>query len=44
MTVKVPPGTAPGWINDTIILKTDHPKVSELKIPVNIFVSNSGAA
>ena len=44
VTVKVPPGTAPGWINDTIILKTDHPKVSELKIPVNIFVSNSGAA
>jgi hypothetical protein len=43
MTVKVPPGAAPGWINDQIIIKTDHPKVSELKIPVNIFVSNSGS-
>ena len=44
VTVIVPRGTAPGWINDRIILKTDHPKASELKIPVNIFVSNSGAA
>jgi len=43
VTTIVPPGTAPGWINDQIILKTDHPKASELKIPVNIFVSNSGA-
>jgi len=41
MTVKVPKGTAPGWVNDEIILKTDHPKANELKIPVNIFVSNS---
>jgi len=44
VTVIVPRGTAPGWINDQIILKTDHPKAGELKIPVNIFVSNSGAA
>jgi hypothetical protein len=43
VTVIVPRGTAPGWINDRIILKTDHPKASELKIPVNIYVSNSGA-
>jgi hypothetical protein len=44
VTIIVPSGAAPGWINDQIILKTDHPKASELKIPVNIFVSNSGAA
>jgi hypothetical protein len=42
-TLTVPPGAAPGWINDHIILKTDHPKASELKIPVSIYVSNSGA-
>ena len=41
MTVTVPPGTASGAVNDDIILKTDHPKVSEVKIPVNIFVSNA---
>jgi hypothetical protein len=39
MTVTVPAGTTPGPVHDQIILKTDHPKVSELKIPVNIFVS-----
>jgi hypothetical protein len=42
-TLVVPPGATPGWIHDQIILKTDHPKASELKIPVNIFVSNSGS-
>jgi len=41
VTVIVPPGATPGLINDQIILKTDHPKASELKIPVNIYVSNS---
>jgi hypothetical protein len=43
VTVKIPPGTAPGWVDDNIILKTDHPKAGELKIPVNIFISNSGS-
>lgn len=42
MTVTVPPGTSSGAVNDDIILKTDHPKVREVKIPVNIFVSNTG--
>ncbi len=44
VTVKVPPGTAPGWVDDEIILKTDHPKASELKIPVSIIVSNNSAS
>jgi hypothetical protein len=43
MKVTVPKGTAPGRIDGFIILKTDHPKVGELKIPVDIFVSNVAA-
>ena len=43
MSVIVPPGTAAGPIEDLIILKTDHPKVSEMKIPVSILISNVGA-
>ncbi len=43
MRVTVPKGTAAGRLEGMIILKTDHPKVGELKIPVNIFVSNVGA-
>lgn len=43
MTVKVPPGTTSGWVDDEIILKTDHPKAAELKIPVSIIVSNNSA-
>jgi len=38
VTVTVPPGTPAGLVDDEIILHTDHPKVSELKIPVNILV------
>jgi len=43
MRVTVPKGTAAGRIEGVIILKTDHPKVRELKIPVDIFVSNAAA-
>jgi hypothetical protein len=42
MTVKVPPGTPAGPVDDKIILKTNHPKVGELKIPVTIYISRSG--
>jgi hypothetical protein len=42
MTVKVPAGTPAGPVQDEIVLKTDHPKVREVKIPVNILVSHSG--
>ena len=38
LTVTVPPGTAAGLVDDEIVLQTDHPKVHELKIPVNIVV------
>jgi len=41
LTVKVPAGTTAGPIEDQIILKTNHPKATELKIPINIFVSRS---
>jgi hypothetical protein len=37
MTVKVPPGMPPGlMIMDQIVLKTDHPKAAEVKIPIDI--------
>ncbi len=42
LAVKVPPGTAAGPIEGEIVLKTDHPLVGELKIPVDILVSRSG--
>jgi len=37
--VDVPKGTTPGYIEDTIVIKSDFPDVGELKIPVNILVS-----
>jgi hypothetical protein len=40
----VPPGTPPGVLDDPIVLKTDHPKVSELRIPVSIYVSSRSEA
>jgi hypothetical protein len=43
MTVIVPPGTSAGPVQDDIILRTDHPKATELKIPVNVLISNSGS-
>jgi hypothetical protein len=42
MRVTVPKGTAAGRIEGVIILQTDNPKAPELKIPVDIFVSNAG--
>lgn len=42
LTVTVPPGTAPGEVEGTIVIKTDHPHVSELKLPVTILISRSG--
>jgi Protein of unknown function (DUF1573) len=44
LVATVPAGTSAGPINDEIILKTDHPKAGEIKIPVSIFVSNTGGA
>ena len=41
MTVTVPPGTSAGPVDGDIILKTDHPKAGEIKIPVSILISNS---
>ena len=41
LKVIVPPGSPTGLLDDPIILKTDHPKVGELKIPVSIYISGS---
>jgi len=38
MTVSVPPGTSPGEILGAIMLKTDHPKASQVKIPLDLLV------
>ncbi len=41
MTVSVAPGTSPGPIEGEIVIKTDHPSASVLKVPVSILVSSS---
>lgn len=40
LTVTVPPGTAPGLVDDPIVLKTDYPQAREVRIPVSIYVSS----
>jgi hypothetical protein len=42
LTVTIPPGTPAGPVDGEIVLKTDHPRASELKIPVHILVSRTG--
>ena len=39
LTATVPPGTPAGVLGHPIVLKTDHPEVAEVKIPVPIIVS-----
>jgi hypothetical protein len=39
LTVAVPPGTPPGHIDRDIIIKTDHPRASEIKISVDIKIT-----
>ena len=41
LVVTVPPGTPPVRIEELIVLKTDHPKAAELKVPLSIWVLNS---
>jgi hypothetical protein len=41
VSVFIPPGTPPGWIEDIIILKSDHPRAGEIKIPVSILISKN---
>jgi hypothetical protein len=41
MTVKLVPGLEPGQITDEIVLKTDDPKASEVRVPVDILVQGS---
>lgn len=42
MTITVPPGAASGTVSGEIVLKTDDPRASEVKIPVSILISRSG--
>jgi len=41
MTVIVVPGTPSGPIEGELVLKTDHPKASQLTIPVSILISSA---
>jgi hypothetical protein len=42
LTVTVPPGqSTKSNVNDEIILKTDHPRAGEVKIPVAVYVRSS---
>lgn len=43
MTVTIAKGTAAGPVDGDIILKTDNPKATEMKIPVSVLISNSPA-
>ncbi|WP_435006535.1 DUF1573 domain-containing protein [Tundrisphaera lichenicola] len=38
MIVRVIPGTIPGKIVGEIVIKTDHPQASEVKVPVDVLV------
>jgi hypothetical protein len=38
LTAEIPPGTSPGQILGNIVLKTDHPKASQVKIPVDVLI------
>lgn len=38
LTATVPPGTAPGISQGELVLKTDHPYASQVKVPVNVVV------
>jgi hypothetical protein len=42
LVVTVPPGTLPGTIEDQIVLKSDHPNASEVKVPVEIYIRDAG--
>jgi hypothetical protein len=44
LTVAVPPGSSPANIQDDIIIQTDHPRATEIKIPVRITITNSTPA
>jgi hypothetical protein len=39
----VAPGTSAGPVDGDIILKSDHPRAGEMKIPVSVLISNKGA-
>ncbi len=43
LTVTVPPGAPAGLVNQRIILKTDHPQVGQIEIPVSIYIARSTA-
>ena len=43
MTVTIPKGTVAGPVDGDIILKTDNPKATQMKIPVSIYIANAHA-
>lgn len=41
MTVKLEPGAESGLISDEIVLKSDDPKASEIRVPVSVLIKGS---
>ena len=42
LSVIVPPGTPPGAVEGEIVIKTDHPRASEIRLPVRILITRGG--
>lgn len=43
LKLTVPAGTPPGPVIDRIVLKTDHPKLAKVEVPVTVYVSRGDA-
>ena len=40
LTLTVPPGSKPTEIDDTIVLKTDHPQAAIVQVPITLYIRN----
>jgi len=41
LTITLPPGAPAGAIDDEIVLKTDHPQASEVRVPTNLLIRDA---
>lgn len=41
MTISIPPGVKSGQKDGVIVLKTDHPNATEIRVPLQVFVRSS---
>lgn len=40
LTMSIPPGMAPGQINEPVVLKTNHPNADVVRVPVEVLVTS----